>query len=397
MKAASLLVAVAGLLLSGCGLDTSKIPAHHVYARDGEEVKAGRSLSFAVVGSTRSVLYGVKGEPVVPKEVIADIRTQAPVRGLEFLVFTGGQVRRSTTGEWKGFSERWGDLIDSEVLSANKSRKKVLPLPGDGERLGDSRLKGYGAAFPDAGARIGYNRVASWGHVDLVAGGKTWRLLFLDTNKGALGSRWEEQLFWLPKVVSGDEFDKLVVFLADPLLTFSKTNKMNKKGASKELLDIIEDHSGIMKLQAVIAGGPTTNELILPGGVFGEAHVVAGNAGIGMPDLRRWAPADEAGLAEDLPLEPGFDLSLMREFERTAEAEGFSEAVIDKGQGARKLRGLHRDVRWVVLPRPGWWHVELMGYEMDLTFRMRRYDGTFFDLYTLHYDDSDGWQMRLSK
>ena len=359
----------AGLVsvVAGCGVDPAKVPSHEVYAKHGEVVKAKGKTSFAVVGTTRSVAYGVRGEPKVPSEVITDVRSQIAVRGLDFVVLTGGFVRRSTTDEWKAFDERWKHLLEGETPSDNKARKKVLPLPGSGELLGDRRLKGYGAAFPDAGAAIGYNRVASWGHTDIDLGDTTWRLLFLDSNKAALGSRWQEQIFWLPKVIGDDSYDKMVVFMSDPRITLAQGAKMNRGGAPSELIDIIEEEAGVMKMMAIVSSGPGTNELFHPSGIFGEAYVVAGNSGISMPTLMKAGAADAAGY-KDLGLEPFYDTAMMGEFNRWSEDLEFPESVVDKAKARGEWETYIGRYDGDSFPIQGWWVVTLEGEDIELTF-----------------------------
>ncbi|MFT7519164.1 MAG: hypothetical protein ACI9MC_001304 [Kiritimatiellia bacterium] len=384
------------LVVAGCGVDPAKVPSHAVYAKHGDVVKTKGKVSFAVVGTTRSVAYGVRGEPTVPAETIADVRSQLAVRGLDFVVLTGGFVRRSTNDEWNAFDARWKDLLDGQTTSDNKSRRAVLPLPGPGELLADRRLQGYGAAFPDAGAPIGYNRVASWSHVDVDLGKTTWRLLFLDSNKSALGSRWNEQLFWLPKVIADDSYDKLVVFMSDPRLTLAQGEKMNRGGAPTELIDIIEEEAGVMKLMAVVSGGPATNEMFLPSGIFGEAYVVAGNSGIGMPTLLKAGAADVAGY-KDVGLDPFFDTALMGEFNTWSEDLEFPETVINKAKSRGEWETYTGRYDGDSFPVTGWWVVTLEGEDVELTFRMRRHDGSFHDLYVSRFKRGKGWQPQATR
>jgi hypothetical protein len=378
------------VFLQGCYLDPKKAIKHEMFATNAETKALGRPVQFAVVGSTRSVLYGAKGEPVVPKELIADIRGEIPVRGIDFVVLTGGHVRRSTPDEWTGFGKRWKDVLKSSAESKNRGRKPVLPLAGDGEMLGDKRLFSYGTTFPDAGAKIGFNRVASWLYFDIDVGGTVWRLVTLDTHKGMLGSRWKEQLFWLPKVVSGDDFQKLIVFMPDPLITMVKGYQMNPNNAPKELLEVIEDQAGIMRLMAVVSGGPPSNEVYLPSGNFGEAYLVAGNAGITGTVQNRWGAADTAGF-NDVALEPMFDLSLMKQFEAYAENLNFPEKVIDHAKGAGSWETYTAGYEASSFPLQGWWMVRLKGEEISLTYRMRGWDETFKDIYTMQYTREKGW------
>ncbi|TVQ93116.1 MAG: hypothetical protein EA397_04910 [Deltaproteobacteria bacterium] len=377
------------LLGAGCFVDAAKVPSHQAFS--GPEAQKVRPVSFAVVGSTRSLAYGAKAEPKAPRQLIEDVRTQVSVRGIDAVILTGGFVRRSTADEWSRFGKRWSDLLASERPSDNKARVPVLALPGASERLGDKRLVGFGAAFPGATQDIGLDRVASWGATDLSVDGTTWRLLFADTHRRALGSRWQEQLFWLPKAVSEGSYDRLLVFMPEPRITLAKGATMNRDGAAVELIEIIEEYAGLDKLTAVISGGPSTNELYLPTGSFGEAYLVAGNAGLSGPTLLRAGPADDAGF-KDLGLEPGFDLALMRELDLLADAEQVPQSIVDKARARGSWETYTPRYDGDAFPVQGWWIVTLHGQALTLTYRARRADGTFHDVHTLGRGGRGGWK-----
>lgn len=383
------LALTSALLLSGCALDASKIPSHKVFAPAGE-TREVRAISLAIVGSTRSLAYGAKAEPAAPRQLIEDVRSQVAVRGIGAVLLTGGYVRRSTSDEWSRFGKRWGDLIASERPSENKARVPAFAIAGAGERLGDRKLVGYGSAFPGAAEDIGLNRHASWGASDLNVGGTTWRLLFVDTNQAALGSRWQEQLFWLPKAVSEGDYDRLLVFMPEPRVTLAQGATMNRGGTPVELIEIIEEYAGLNKLVAVFSGGPSTNELILPSGSFGEAYVVAGNAGLSGPTLLRAGPADPAGY-KDVGLEPGFDLALMGELDRLASTSEVPEAVIDKARARGSWETYTPRYDGDAFPVQGWWIATLQGPYLTLTYRARRADGTFTDLHSIRRGPRGGW------
>lgn len=378
--------------LAGCGVDPGKVPAHEVYAKDGETARAKGKLSFAVVGATRSVAYGAKAEPKAPLDIIADVRAQSAIRGLDFVVLTGGFVRRSTPDEWNRFGRRWQDVLLSDLPSKNKGRKPVIALPGDGEVLGDRRLNGFGGAFPGTGTGIGFNRNASWGKIDVKLGKATWRILMLDTHQRSMGSRWKEQLFWLPKAVSEGKYDKLIVLMPDPRVTMAEGANMDPGDGPTQLIETIEEYAPLNSMMVVISGGPTTNELLMPTGSFGEAYLVAGNAGLGMPTLLQAGPADEAGY-KDIGLEPTYTVALMQEFDRRSETEEFPEAVIDKAKGRGQWATYTPRFDGSSFPVQGWWIVDLEGEAITLTFRVRRPDGKMADLYRTRRNVRGGWTM----
>jgi hypothetical protein len=367
-------------------------------------VDAGDHVAIAIVGATHASIAGIPGvQPSAP--FIKDVSDQAAIRDVELVALTGDYVRRSTTSEWKAFDEQWKEVLRGSTLSDNKGRKKVAPMPGTHERMGDGRMKGFGAAFENVGAPIGYNRVGSWYYFDVKTKGKVWRLLFLDTHKASLGSRWQEELFWLPKVVSEQAYDSLLVFMPDPLVTLAAGTPMDADDGPSELLATIDENTEIGKLVAVIAGGAPTNEAFLPSGNFGELYIVAGNSGVPGADLARWGNGDAADFpgtvktssggqqGRDVNLEPMFVVALMKEFDAWAGPKKFPEQVIDHA----KARGIYATpppsgvYDGDLFPVQGWWIVELEGKNVVFTFRMRDADGKFRDVYSIRYEKMNGW------
>ena len=135
-----------------------------------------------------------------------------------------------------------------------------MPVMGDREGRLDIRYRGAEGAFPGTGAAIGFNRVGSWSAFDVETGDQTWRLLFLDSNKAKLGSRWREQLAWIPRALEG-EMDGILLFMHEPLYDLGGSEpSMNRNGAPHELLQLIEDHSSLTGLVAVFTGGSHTSQ-----------------------------------------------------------------------------------------------------------------------------------------
>lgn len=394
-RLASAMLALAALTVGvpSHAVNTDKVEAVEVIGKDGEPVVSKSSIGFAIMGSTRGIGVGARAEPKPPQQTIDDARTQSAVRGLDFVMLTGGYVRRSTNDEWVRFAKRWKDFLQVDLESENKARKPVMAIPGDAEILGDRKLQGFGAAFPGSSAGIGFNRNASWGKVDLVSHGARWRVLTLDTHQKAMGSRWQEQLFWLPKAVSEGDYDKLIVVMPDPRLTMADGAKMDANDGPSQLIEIIEEYAPLNSLTLVVSGGPQTNEFILPTGAFGEAYLVAGNAGLGMPTLMQAAPADDAGF-KDVGLEPLFTVALMKEFTRLAEKEGFREEIIDKAKGRGNWETYTPRFDGDAFQVQGWWAVELDGPSIEVTFRMRRPDGSFFDAYKTARSTRGGWKIQ---
>jgi len=327
------------------------------------------------------VAYGAKAEPKAPLDIIDDVRAQTALRGLDFVVLTGGYVRRSTPDEWNRFGRRWQDVLQSNLPSKNQGRKPVIAMPGDGEILGDKRLNGYGGAFPGTGTSIGFNRNASWGKADIKIGKITWRIIVVDTHQRAMGSRWQEQMFWLPKAVSEGKYDKLIVLMPDARVTLADGANMNPGEGPTQLIETIEEYAPMSALVAVISGGPSTNEIILPSGAYGEAYVVAGNAGISMPTLLQAGPADDAGY-KDIGLDPLYTVALMQEFDRRSESEGYSESVIDKANGRGNWESYTPRIDGPPFAVQGWRVAELEGESTTIPFRVRRRDAKSSAIHT---------------
>ena len=211
--------------------------------------------------------------------------TSAPVgkAGPRFLVHMGDGVRASTIAEWNGFDRRMEGLIlrgaGDEEVEPGADGIPGVPVAGDREAAGDKRFHGLEGAWPGVGAEIGYNRVATWSQFDLSTAGHTWRVLVLDSGKARLGSRWNEQRNWIKRVVKG-EYDGLIVFMHDPVFDLgSREDAMNVGGGPIELLELIDDETGMMKVPLVFGGGSHVSQALLPDGPFGTAHLGAGGAG----------------------------------------------------------------------------------------------------------------------
>lgn len=373
---------VAGAI--GCGLDPNKVPSLSVYAQHEDVITTDRAVVWALIGGTAGASSSAT------ETVIADLRAELPIRDVQGVVLTGNHVARSSTAEWQAFATRFANVVDGPMASSNQARKPALAIPGDGERLGDRRLKGIGAAFPDQFVDIGHNRVASWGFVDITSKGETWRILFVDSRRGALGSRWEEQLFWLPKAVVGDHFDHILVFMTDPLVTLARGTVMDRDGGPSTLLEVIDDHAGIGKVKAVFASGSGTNEFFLPTGAYGEAFVVVGNGGVGAPNLRRWAQEPDLPF-DEVTHEALFGLAVVDLFDKWADAYGYNERLRQQAHGTGSWEGFTAEIDGAALPIQGWWELRLDGGLAQLTLRTRQADDSMADLFYARCEPNGVW------
>lgn len=381
-------------LLTGCiGLNVNAVPTQDIYADDGEVRESKGRVEFAVVGGVRPAIPGeqAKGRVVTPDAeaaIVRDISASVQDESVDFVVLLGNLVTSSSTAEWKSFSKDWSLVLSgSELPETGTLRTRTVPVAGASDRAGDDRLMGFGAAFPGVGASIGYNRVASWYAFDLDVGKATWRMLVLDSDKASLGSRWEEQMAWIPKALDGD-YAGLLVFMHDARWTLAKNQPSDKDGAPSDLLAAVDDATKIGALKAVFSASSNTSEVFLPGGRFGELYVVAGGGGAPADTLRRWGRVGQ----EDLKLEPIFDLALLKEFDKWIEPRGISEALQDKAKGDGDWKGFDAEIDAAAMPVQGWWNVSLVGESMEVAFRMLGADGAPKTVYVANYDKKEGWK-----
>jgi hypothetical protein len=384
------------LLLACVGLNVRAVPNQDLYQDDGQGAEFGQPLSFAVVGDVRPAMPGEERKRAVwPKAgegVMRDISARVQEGKVRFVVLLGDLVRGSATAEWKGFSNAWSPLLSgTELPEDGASRVRSVPVAGNHERVGDPYLKGFGAAFQGVGADIGYNRIASWYAFDQTVKGTTWRFLVLDSNKATLGSRWAEQLAWIPKALDGD-FDALLVFMHHPLVTLGTGHPGNEDNAPRELLATVEDATKIGALKAVFASHAHTNEVFLFNRLS-ELYINAGGGGAPADDLARWGHAAEAGIA-DIKLETTYDFALLREFDRWNAQEGFPAAVVDHARAQGEFKGFVGELDAHRFPLFGWWNVTLDGPSAEVGFRMLGPDqATARTVYVAQYDAKLGWKI----
>lgn len=381
-------------------LDAKKLSAQDLFLDDGQTKKYPKTVEFAVVGNVRPAK---PGEAEATKRVaykgatdglIRDISATVQEGRTEFLVLLGNLVPTSTVPMWKGFTRQWVSLLSGTEPPEGLLRTRVLPVAGEDDGAGDDRYTGLGGAFPGLGADIGFNRVATWYHVDLEVAGHTWRLLTVDSNKTTLGSRWDEQLAYVEKTVKEDDgYDSLLVFSYHPLITLALGQKSNVGEGTSELLDLIEAESPVGALKAVFSGASSTNEVYLPRGKFGELYVVAGGGGAPADTIERWGHA-EAGGFPDVKLETTFDFALLREFERQAEERKCGTVAMDHAKSQESWKGFPGAYEASCVPLYGWWDVALTGEKMELNYRQIQPDNSFKPIYIATFSGKkNGWTI----
>ena len=203
------------------------------------------------------------------------------------------------------------------------------------------------------------------------------------------GSRAREQAAWIPKAANGED-DHLLIFMHNSRVTLGVDAEMNEDSIPSDLIDLVEEHTGILKLRTVFSADSHTMEAFLPEGPIGTAYLVSGAAGDVRQDLERWGSGEPAGY-EDLALEPLFDLSLQTMFNARAERVEIGEGVFDKARAEGDWEGFVGTYDAKSLPLTGYWVVELKAESISMTFRHLDEVGNGRDLYRLEYLDGRGW------
>lgn len=392
-----LILSVTGLAaLAACAVSQEKIPDHRLFADEDDALTAQGQVTFAVVGNLRAPLPLLdKGEGLVwhdgvTEAIQAELQRRADAKSLKFVVLTGDEVRYSADKEWKAWDTEWRDVFDGETLPTREGyRLPVIPVVGDHEYLGDRKLKGVEGAFPGVGVDIGFNRVASWYHFDMRVGDSIWRFVILDSNKQKLGSRWNEQLYWIPRAAEG-RYDHVVTFMHHPVVSLAPTAGRNEDGAPLELIEALEENLKLLRLRAVFSGDAHTSEVILPDGRLGSAHISAGGGGGGAEALERWGNGRDVNMG-DIQLEPIFDVKLQMAFDAQAQAKAFPEAVIDKAKARGSWEGFTATYDPTYFPLYGFWTVTITGADLYAEFVAWQPDGSFEEIYRVDYVDGDGW------
>ncbi len=380
------------LFLACATINVDALSTNEVYADDGEVKKESGAVQFAVLGGVRPAVPTDAAAqrvatPQTEEQVLADLSAQIQEGQADFIVLTGDLVAQSTTSEWKRFTKAWSPVIaGTEPPQAGRMRVRTVPVAGETDRAGDLQLLGFGASFPGVGQDIGYNRVASWYAFDVVSRKTSWRIMVLDSDKEALGSRWDEQLAWMPKALEGD-YHGLLVVMHHPRHTLAKGQVSDDGGGASALLDEVDAGTRIGVLKAVFAGRSHTNEVFVPNGKFGEMYVNAGGAGAPADHQLRWGKSGD----RDIALEPIFDTVLVRQFDGYAEARKAPESAVEKARSSGSFEGFAGEYDAAVMPIQGWWQVELDGTTLNLGFRMVQPDGTVKTVYTTTNDAKEGW------
>ena len=352
---------------------------------DGAEIQANE-FHIGIVGNTRPM--DVKTDPVAgrigpTKGVTANILRNIKKESVDCVVFAGDMVKNGSKKEWKKFQKQQLTLIDGIP---------VQPVIGDYESIKDDKYLNTELVFPDMGTDIGYNRVGSWSYFDVVTEDTTWRLLFLDANKDALTSRWNEQLLWLDEAVAGN-FDGMFVFMHEPWYNLAGSNpQMNRKGYPEELISHLENSVDMMKIRGVFFGGGHANQVMLPNGPYGLVHIGAGGGGAPSEDLYLWRPGHEMGTVDDVKLEEQYVKSILEQVERWHGQSPLSASALDKAFNTGTYEGFPGLIDGTEFPVHGWWELSLKGAQSRVIYHHYYQNESLDEIYELRYTEKRGWK-----
>ena len=383
------------LLLAGlvaCAIDPHKIADHDIYADEEDQLTADGPLRFAVVGNLREPLplndrLNQRGEHEgVTEALVADLRRSVDRKDLDFVALTGDSVRWSDQKSWKGFDLLWREVLDGESVPTTEGyRIPAMPVAGDREYVNDRRLTAMEGAFPGVGVDIGYARVASWYHFDVRVEDTIWRFIVLDSNRKKLVSRWNEQMYWIPRACEG-RYDNVLIFMHHPVVTLAGESDLD--GAPSELLEAIEDNANPAKIKAIFTGDPSASEVLLPSGTLGAAMFTAGGGGAPADTAERWGNAHDLGYG-DVQLEPLFDLKLQEMFDEAAQEGAFPENIVDKAKASGSWEGFTAAYDPKYFPLYGYFRVEITGEDLNVTYRAYS-AGDFPEIYRIDLE-GDRW------
>ncbi len=383
-----LVLPLAFLLLGACGLDPSKIASHRLFVTDSTEFDADGAIQFAVLGNTRGmhpVLDGsALGHGDVTHAMVGDVIASVATGGPKFAVFTGDLVRSSSNAEWSAFDEQFVGLLDgASTPVAPTKRIPAIAVAGDRDGAGDAGYRGLDGSFPGTGASIGHGRIATWSKFDVRTKDARWRFVVLDSAKKTMGSRWREQLAWIPGAVVG-QFAGIVVLVHDPAVSLAGSRGGSE--ATKELLAVLERTAPMDSVKAVVFAGPAASQAILPEGKFGAIHIGAGGGGAPADDLHRVGTGPSPAR-----LVPGLDNVLQAGLRTWGGAKEIPARAIERATSTGAFKGTPGVYDAGNYPTYGWWKGGLDGETLSMAWRRWQPDGTFKTVWTATYTRKTGW------
>jgi len=261
------------LLLAGC-VTWRAVPPAPLGDRDGDVVITNRPFRVVVID----------GLWRLDRASLRRIRALDPDR-----IAVSQLVARSSPRRWRR---------SARVLS---TLAPAWPTVGWSDRLGDPKLRGLFAAYPDIGIPVLSEPVA-WYGVDVRIDDVRWRWVSTDTHADALGSGWLDERSWIPKAVGDERVDRLVLAL---------DVSVPHDDESDALLRLVRDHAPADELVLIVAFGTQQPGLVAIGGRWGEGRLytsplpaggwwvvdldasgvrIAAERPLGEPVVHRWSP-----------------------------------------------------------------------------------------------------------
>ncbi|MCB9678489.1 MAG: hypothetical protein H6737_25535 [Alphaproteobacteria bacterium] len=238
---------------------------------------------------------------------------------------------------------------DLDAFGPSADRPVIAMPAGAPRRSWLKRFDGIGVP--------GLPKPVPYGAVDLVSQGTRWRVLYA-TSWTVPAGPWEEQSFWLPKVLDRSAYDRLLVVTDGPVYTLGDAGPVTRGG--QYLLDRIQDRADPLSFVGIVAGNTDTNEVLAPGGRFGELHLVAGASD---GEVNGFARDGGGGLVRRQELEPAW-----------------AGALETEGLGPDRFEGVS-----------GFWMLEIDGGDVVLDFHMER--GGRWDVVYRFVRDKQGWHL----
>ena len=347
-------------------------------------------MQVGLVGNTRgggSIVARTTGQNVTGQQaVVGDIMAQKMTNGLDALFLMGDMVTAGTPAAWRRFGTTHASVVDGTMVPPSPvHRSPVIPVVGDRDCLKDPGCVRLAQVFPGYGVEIGFGRVATWHHVDLLIGNTDrWRILVLDSNKKGLGSRWNEQLAWL-KTVAKEPGSGLLVLMHEPPVTTSA--KVHNAGA-RELMEAVNEHTPLLSVRAVFSGGPANHQAFLPEGALGPLYVNAGGGGVkGEPLVRGKKDGKDEPRIIDI-VQKGLDAVVDSHL---FNPEPPDPKAVDEAMGNGTFEGYPRRVDTKVFPMHGWWKMTLRPGEIVVNWRGQKGDGVMYSLAKLRWSSDTGW------
>ena len=347
------------MLLGSLGL-AQEVP--HL-GTDGAEIKG--PISLAVTGNlcSGSLFSSKYCSPTL--EIIRDMKEAKS----DSLVLLGNFVKSLSPKVW--------NTQISSILESSEGMS-VLAVPGSTEYK-NNLLQEFGDIFGTTKQDIGLNRFSGWQHIRVFDGVDSWTVLFLDSHKQEMGTKWDEQKKWLSSIVE-DNKEQIVIFMdRSPKDLSGKKNE-----PSQELLDIIYMSTGLSQVRLVVFAGGNHIQSFLPDTSFDALYLGCGGGGKKATDLNM---SNKAQVLKIHPL-------LQSYFYQTVLEGSYSEEVQSKLMSTGDFEGKPPKLSSKEVPAYGWCGVTFDN-GLHVTQRHTIDGSSFFPALSLSFTKVKGWSKTV--